>query len=1234
MARQIDAGAADRDLLTRFAGGKDEAAFAALVRRHGAMVLAAARRVLGNAHDAEDVCQATFLLLAKKASSSRWGISVAPWLHRTAHLLALKARTAAARRARREGRAARPEPVNPLAEMTGQELLAVLDAELLALPESLRAPLVLCYLGGATRDEAAERLGCPLSTLKKRLERGRDRLHAALARRGLGLSAVLLGTLLIRQSTQAVPATLIEQTAQAAAAMTAGRGPGGLIPPAVARLVDGGVGMSANKIKTALGVLLIGGLLSVAGLGATGAGDDKKAPEAPPKEAAKAADPKAAELAAARGEMRVVVLDQVGKPVAGANVHVGIWTNETGFKSNQDVETDATGTARAKLPKTYYIVRLWASKKSFADLYAGWEQAELAAGQGVPAEYTFRLEPAGTAGGRVLDESGKPIAGAKVLARLSNAPKPVQGDGRVNYNGTLAWGDDAPKTDADGRWRLDNVPDRPDLEFSLFVTHPDFVSTDRWVQSGKTSGLTAAGLRAGTATLKLKAGVIVTGRVTDPAGKPVKDAVVIHGYDHYAFATTRKFAADAEGRYRLPALPPGPTPLTVLARGWAPQMRVVELKDGLPAQDFRLAPGKPVRLRFADAAGEPVPKATVTLKEWKGSRAIYSDHDPNHPTVPDTGVPRTADKDGVWEWPAAPDEPVKVWVAAKGFAPQEFDVVGGTTDRTVTLKAEHRVTGSVTDAVTGKPVRAFTVIPVDVFRKDFLHAERGHAASGKDGRLDFHADRTDIPLRLRVEALGYRTQDGPEFRVGDDAGRTQDFRLQPSPPRTGLVLDPNGKAAAKAEVVFASPTEVIDLSSADFNHRAFADATGRFEFPDPGAPWAVLARTDAGMAFAELPADRADAGTLRLRAWASVRGTFADGGKPVAGATVFVSPVRIDDPSRPRLQDALQTTTGPDGRFEFARVPPGPASVRVALGPWRDPGFRSAPSVPLDLKPGERADLKLGSGGAALTGKVKLTGKVPADLDCTYSLNYLVRREPGIAPPAEVAKAGFDARIGYKDAWQQTPEGRAYLSTLQSWFVKLAADGSFRVSGVPPGEYDLAMAVYAKPSGCLVDPLARRVVRVTVTDTDVAKGELAVPEVAAEVVPVPAVGDMPALSFARADGSKGTLADHRDKYTVVHFWASWCGPCKQQLPAVRKLHERFADRGVNVLGLALDDDAAAWQSAVKELGLPWPQGRLGADGTSGVSSVPAYWLLDPAGKLVAKGYEPEEVIKALEERVK
>ena len=280
------------------------------------------------------------------------------------------------------------------------------------------------------------------------------------------------------------------------------------------------------------------------------------------------------------------------------------------------------------------------------------------------------------------------------------------------------------------------------VELSLMVSHPDYVSEPS-PTAAKALGLTTAMLRVGTATLALKGGVIVRGRVTDPTGKAVKNAIVIHGNDAYGGWKPSSFVTDADGRYRLPALPPGTTSLTVIAPGWAPQMRKVNLTDSLPAQDFRLAAGKPVKLRFVDSAGKPVPNARVHLREWRNSKSIYSDHNPNYPKLPDSGIPAKADAAGLWVWPAAPDDPVKISVYADGFAERDLEVRGGSAELQVVLKAEHRFTGSVTDAVTGKPIPSFTIIPVDVFPGDSLIVERYHAAAGKEWpiRLPGHACR-------------------------------------------------------------------------------------------------------------------------------------------------------------------------------------------------------------------------------------------------------------------------------------------------------------------------------------------------------------------------------------------------------------------------------------------------------------------------------------------------------------
>src|SRR5258708_14423508 len=172
----------DRELLHRFAVG-DENAFAALVRRHGPMVLGVSRRVLHQASDADDVFQAAFLALARNARSRHWQASVGNWLYLVAYRLALNVRAESECRARHERRAFTPAPADPLAVVSGRELCAILDEELAPLPERLPSPLLMCCLEGLAREEASRSLGWSLGTLKRRLEQGRALLRTRLEKR-------------------------------------------------------------------------------------------------------------------------------------------------------------------------------------------------------------------------------------------------------------------------------------------------------------------------------------------------------------------------------------------------------------------------------------------------------------------------------------------------------------------------------------------------------------------------------------------------------------------------------------------------------------------------------------------------------------------------------------------------------------------------------------------------------------------------------------------------------------------------------------------------------------------------------------------------------------------------------------------------------------------------------------------------------------------------------------------
>jgi RNA polymerase sigma factor (sigma-70 family) len=247
----------DQDLLDRFVRDQDEAAFAALVDRHAAMVLGVCRRVLKHAHDAEDAFQATFLVLARQAGSIRNPESLGGWLQRVAHHVALKARTGLARRSAREvasveaaevERPATPEP-------TWREALLALDEEMSRLPASYRAALVLCYLEGRTQDEAAGQLGWSLGTLRGRLERARQQLRQRLSRRGVVLSAALLGAGLASSPTSAGLALAVTKATQATTCVT----------PRVTALAEGvSRAMLPTRVKVAAILVLSLSALAVA----------------------------------------------------------------------------------------------------------------------------------------------------------------------------------------------------------------------------------------------------------------------------------------------------------------------------------------------------------------------------------------------------------------------------------------------------------------------------------------------------------------------------------------------------------------------------------------------------------------------------------------------------------------------------------------------------------------------------------------------------------------------------------------------------------------------------------------------------------------------------------------------------------------------------------------------------------------------------------------------------------
>ena len=175
----------DGQLVERFLtrhGEAAEAAFEALIDRHGSMVLRVCRTQLGDPHDVEDSFQATFLVFVRKASSIRKRDSLASWFYGVAHKVSARARANAARRRSYERRAGQRVNEAP-SEGERRDLEALLHQEIGRLSAKYRTPIVLCYLEGLTHERAAEQLGWPVGTVRGRLARARGLLRARLTRR-------------------------------------------------------------------------------------------------------------------------------------------------------------------------------------------------------------------------------------------------------------------------------------------------------------------------------------------------------------------------------------------------------------------------------------------------------------------------------------------------------------------------------------------------------------------------------------------------------------------------------------------------------------------------------------------------------------------------------------------------------------------------------------------------------------------------------------------------------------------------------------------------------------------------------------------------------------------------------------------------------------------------------------------------------------------------------------------
>jgi len=536
----------DADLLARFVESGDQDAFADLVRRHGRLVLATARRGTRNAAEAEDVFQATFLLLARRAAGIRNPAAVGGWLHGVASRMARTTRRAATRRRTHEARAPERRPLDH-DDLSWREVQTLFEEELARLPDRYRVPFVLCALEGEPRADVARRLGIQEGTISGRLAHAKKCLQQRLSARGVSLTAIL-GAMTL--PALGVSADLLKRTVR-----TAATGP---VPASVSALLRGGL-MTVPKTLVVMAVVGVGAMLT-----GTGGADDAPRPVGKDTPAAKAP------AVPAKITVRGTLLDADGKPIADAPVR--LWSFRTGDKVPDPVtKTAADGTFRFE-----------------ADPKDSVEEARvLVTPPGRPAhwaplsrftgEQTLRL-PADDIPftGRIATLENQPLNGVTVeVVRVSNL---AEGDlaawleknigmrkesywlnegGLVTLPGSLVASTPKTTTDADGKFKLTGFG--RDRVLTVRVYGPNLETKFFWVVTrpgGPKEGYIKTpefnhGVYPPDVTVLLAPSRPLVGTVRDAkTGDPVAGVKVSEVNTHIVWSIT-----DKDGKYRIEGVP-------------------------------------------------------------------------------------------------------------------------------------------------------------------------------------------------------------------------------------------------------------------------------------------------------------------------------------------------------------------------------------------------------------------------------------------------------------------------------------------------------------------------------------------------------------------------------------------------------------------------------------------------------------------------------------------------------
>ena len=751
-----------------------------------------------------------------------------------------------------------------------------------------------------------------------------------------------------------------------------------------------------------------------------------------------------------------VVRDEDRVPLAGAIVVANVYR---GRGQETRYTTDAEGRCRITLPvETPRAVGVTAAAPGYVPLEVVWTARELRTDADL--SYTLALRRGRSVGGLVQDEQGRPIAGVNV--RLEYRGR-LTGDGKATFATTSA---PAATTDAQGRWRADVLPAeaKPSDVLIVYLAHPDHVSDlempARDVRVDKA--------RTGEDVQVMKVGAPVAGRILDATGRPVEGAVVVLAYGRYNLQW-RESRSDARGEFRFDHVDDtetaqfGPLAVLVEAAGFAPVVRELTAKEQQPPVEIRLEAGRALSGRVVDGNGDPVVGAVVTFQTYQDRNGW-------------TWMGST-DAEGRFTWregPVAGEVTLRVFKAPyKDILEQK--VPAGAKDATITLFGPQRLRGTVVDADTGAPIDVFTLIPGwggGPPRSPVIWLGRGRARKLTGGRFDESGMFTSggTSLWLRVLADGYLPEVAPPFSDAD-AEVTFAFKLHKAAGLSGIVRGPDGAPVEGADVCLANKQEFMQFQNGGLfvggralGFHATTGPDGRYLLGPPDEPSGLLVVHDRG--FARVSAEQvARSADVQLQSWGRIVGTLTIGAQPGALQPVGAYVLGPMGPGGREESYDYSAKTDSAGRFAWDRVAPGEVTVhRVFIRPSGH-GTLWSHLAHVTVRPGETVAVALGGGGRPVVGRVVGPGGTVPVPHLANRNSMLSVKVPPIPTPADFASFSPEQKRKWLADFRKTEAGRALDRRMNRFAILIDHDGTFHAEDVPPGTFNLRVALSGPEPG-------------------------------------------------------------------------------------------------------------------------------------------------------------------------